>query len=167
MIVQTHALPLLGLLLQSAALVLLVLGAIWSFRRKRFTWSERALAREEPTSAERRPVRAHLRDGTVAPDPALAHLTVRAAEHRVRRLDNPWLVSGASVNCMGISLFSIHYSYPGPVLWMAFALFPVALCAPFVRQVALDRARRALEANRELAALHVVVPEEPAAPRER
>ena len=32
--------------------------------------------------------------------------------------------------------------------------FSAALSAPFIRQVTLDRARRALEANRELAELH-------------
>ncbi|WP_017544185.1 hypothetical protein [Nocardiopsis prasina] len=163
----------IALLLQTAGLVHMILAVLWNRRRGRYGWSERARWLSAPGSAETSRVRPYLRDGATAPGPELAHLTVRVAEHRVRRFENPWQVAGASLAAMGVGLFAVSQSYSGHaphLLWLGLALFTLATTAPLYRRSVLDRAERALEANRELASRYdgpAGEPPEHAAPRER
>ncbi|MFE1167381.1 hypothetical protein [Nocardiopsis sp. NPDC058789] len=165
MVGQALVVQVIALVFQSAGAVSLILALLWNRRRGRFGWSERARARLAPGSAERRRVRPFLRDGTAAPDPELARLTVRVAEHRVRSLENPWQVPGTSLFAMGAGLFAFaqfHSAYGfGPLAWWGLALCALAVNGPLVRRIALDRARRALAANRELAEPHADSEEPP------
>ncbi|MBQ1082230.1 hypothetical protein [Nocardiopsis sp. B62] len=163
----------IALLLQTAGLVHLILAVLWNRRRGRYGWSERARWLSAPGSAETSRVRPYLRDGATAPDPELAHLTVRVAEHRVRQFENPWQVTGASLAAMGIGLFAVGQAYSGHaphILWLGLVLFTLATTAPLYRRSVLDRAERALETNRDLASQYdgpVGEPPQQAAPRER
>lgn len=162
---------LVSVLLMIAALVCMVCGLVWSRRRGRTAWNERALARGAPSGAERRRVRPYLRHGAPAPDPETAHLTVRVATDLRRRLDNSWYFTGMVLFLVGNALTLITRSagqYDSPVfMWFGIAVFVLALSSPLYRQAALDRANLALAINRELAELYEAPNEEPPPPRER
>ncbi|GAA1468953.1 hypothetical protein NE857_31815 [Nocardiopsis exhalans] len=166
------ALRLIPLVFLTAALVCMVLAFLWNRRRQRADWSERALALKAPISTERKRVILYLRHGAAAPDPELAHLTVRVAEDLRRRLENPWQHTGLALFVFGSALNLIIGSLlrGGPVglAWFGFAAIAVVVWGVFHRQVVLDRADRALAANRELAEQYVVPEEGPVPPpRER
>lgn len=162
------ALSLLMVLSVAVVLVCTAAGVVWNRRRQRADWSERALTRQAPTSAERKRVSLYLRHGAAAPDPALAHLTVRAAEDLRRRLENPWYHAGLSLFVSGSALNLIFGSLlrGGPVglLWFGFAGIVLVAWGVFHRQATLDRADRALAADRELAGRYAAPEEGPAPP---
>lgn len=155
----------------TGVLVCTVADVLWNRRRNRFGWSERALALDAPASAEQSRVSPYLRHGATAPDPELAHLAVRVAELKRRRLENPWPHAGACLFLLGSSLAVIVRSVDGGfvgLLWFGIAGSALAVCAPLLRRLMLARADLALAANRELAERYEVPEEEPPPPpRER
>lgn len=165
------ALKLVPLVILTVGLVCMMLGLLWNRHRQRTLRGERALALNAPISTERKRVSLYLRHGATAPDPDLAHLTVRVAADRRRRLENPWFHTGVSLSVFGSALNLIIGSLlgEGPVglMWLGFAGIALAVGATFLRRAALDRADRALAANLELAELYEVPEEKPAPPRER
>ncbi|WP_017581343.1 hypothetical protein [Nocardiopsis valliformis] len=165
------ALKLIPLVFLTAAFVCMLLAFLWNRRGQRTDWSDRALARQAPISTERNRVSLYLRHGAAAPDPELAHLTVRVAEDLRRRLENPWYHTGIGLFVFGSALHLVinAQDWGVPVLmWFGFAAVVPVFYAAFYRRVMLDRADRALAANRELAERYVMPEEEPAPPpRER
>lgn len=162
---------LFAFLVQLAGGVCVVLALLWNRRRGRADWSERALSLKAPGREEQRRVRPYLRGGGTAPDPELAYLTVRVAEQRRRRMENPWYVPGVSLFLFGAALNmvirSVQSGYPG-LLWFGLAGVALSACGPYLRRLTLARADRALTANREMAEQYEVPEEEPPPPpRER
>ncbi|GAA1073116.1 MAG: hypothetical protein JK586_05605 [Nocardiopsis sp. BM-2018] len=164
------ALKLIPLVFLTAAFVCMLLAFLWNRRGQRSEWSDRALARQAPTSAERTRVSPYLRHGATAPDPELAHLTVRVAEDLRRRLENPWYHTGIGLFVFGSALSLIinaqDWGVPG-LMWFGFAVVVLVFHTAFYRRVTLGRADRALAANQGLAERYEVPEETPPPPRER
>lgn len=145
-----------GLLL-AAAITFLALGSRWNRRKGRPGWKQRELAAQAPSSADRRRVRPYIRSGETAPDPELARLTVATAREHLRVWENPWqqygyflfiaamLLNVGQMLLIGNASAGVLYVFL-PLLALAGAYYPLK------RRRTLPRARRAIGANKALAA---------------
>ncbi|GAB3706035.1 hypothetical protein [Nocardiopsis oceani] len=144
-----------------------VLGARWNRQRGRPGFMHRALPTDAPTSAEMSSVKPYLRSGETAPDPELARLTVSAARELLRRWDNPWQTVGLCL-VLGIAILNLLQVALNLGNWLpagfAIAALALGIHLPLQRRRDLFRARRAIEANGDLAA---EAPEAPAPPPPR
>lgn len=144
-------------LLLAATITCLALSSRWNRRHGRPNWKQRELAAEAPPSGDRRRARPYLRSGETAPDPALARLTVATAREDLRVWENPWQQLGYFLFIVAMLLNIANTALSGNASTGVLYVFlpPLAALAvyyPLKRRRAVPRARRAIEANEELAA---------------
>ncbi|USY19760.1 hypothetical protein NE857_31795 [Nocardiopsis exhalans] len=144
-------------LLLAAAFVFQAMGSRWNRRHSRPNWKQRELAAQAPRGEDQRRVRPYLRSSETAPDPELARLTVATAREHLRVWENPWQHYGYSVfiAAMVLNIFTMTAlgNVSAGVLYVFLPLIAaMAVYYPLKRRRVLPRARRAVEANEELAA---------------
>ncbi len=133
------------------------LGARWDRLRGRPKWKQRELAAQAPPRADRRRARPYLRSGETAPDPELARLTVATAREDLRVWENPWQQFGyflfIAAMLFNITHMTVNGNASAGVLYVFLPVIAaLAVHHPLTRRRAVPRARRAIEANEELAA---------------